>query len=139
MSEYNELTDEERLAQSLIGVTIDRYVHRELTPYGAEQIAERLIDMLPELEVPESIELSSKQSWAPSVAVPLELEKKLTVWSVTTVAGETHAQRMKRLLFMLTKEFEAQWDAGYERAEADADATGFWSKRLRANPHRGVK
>jgi hypothetical protein len=31
---------------------------------------------------------------------------------------------------------EQKWDEGYERAESDHDGTGFWSKRLRANPYR---
>lgn len=30
------------------------------------------------------------------------------------------------------------WDEGYERAESDHDGTGFWTKRLRANPYRAA-
>lgn len=28
------------------------------------------------------------------------------------------------------------WDEGYDHAESDHYGTGFWTKRLRANPHR---
>jgi len=137
MNEYNELSDEERLAQAIVGVEIDRYVHRELTPYGASKIAERLLQVIPKLEVPETP--APKQS-ADQPAEPVSaLEAKLTEWMASTNRGLPVEEQVYSLIRLLSSGLEAEWDAGYERAEADSDGTGFWSRRFRSNPHRGIK
>lgn len=137
MSEYNELSNEERIAQALVGVEIDRYVHRELTPYGASKIAERLLQVIPTLEVPEIP--TPKRSLDPTVSPTTGLEEKLTEWVASSHCGLPIEEQVYSLIHLLSSELEAEWDAGYERAEADSDGTGFWSRRFRSNPHRGIK
>lgn len=137
MNEYNELSDEERLAQTLVGVEIDRYVHRELTPYGASKIAERLFQVIPKLEVPEAP--APKQSLDKTVSPTAVLEEKLTEWITSAHRGLPVEEQVYSLIRLLSGELEAEWDAGYERAEADSDGSGFWSRRFRSNPHRGIR
>lgn len=206
----------ERLIQAITGAEIDKYIHRELSHFGASNIVDALLPFLTEVDMSTLTPPKTSSTYTPNPLLSKEmngilaktskagipagyeeydwverkcsdafcnkynghpgycdndvlpnkpwerkrkgirqistptptipatkpnptLKEKIIEWSVSTVSGETHADKVDRLMPTIANAVEAEWDSGYERAESDADAAGFYSKRFRANPHRGVK
>jgi len=132
----------ERLSQVLVGTEIDQYVHRELSHFGAMKIVEAI---MPYIEALDAQKLYDYEAPPKQLAKPRNshfrddrLRDELTIWSVTNVPGETHATKVDRILPLLGKYTEEAWEAGYDKAEDDAEGTGFWATGRRANPHSGV-
>ena len=62
-----------------------------------------------------------------------------TPWGTSREASERddYERRARAALEAAAPHLMAEaWDEGYDRAETDHYETGFWTTRLRANPHR---